>query len=331
MTLIYGPADSHAGTGSSGFGGSWPQREPAELAGRASRAITPKAHSGNPAQPTAGYRPEPKAECPSPQCTHKDPRSTVHSALRHQLRLFPYKLQLVQRLHRGDKARRVQFCRWLLSKWRLRSFRKGLFLSDEAHFHLDGSVVKQNCRVWGTEPPHEVEFREAHSPHVTVWCGVASWGVVGPYFFEDRGRVTTVTGARYRRMVEAYLLPELERRHVPTSSVWFQQDGAKPHTAASTLAQLQRAFPGKVLSKGGSVTWPPRSPDLSLPDFFLWGLLKAQVYRTRVRSLALLKRIRAVVRHIPLRTLRDAAAVLPLRARACIRLRGGYPQTLLHR
>ena len=87
-----------------------------------------------------------------------------------------------------------------------------------------------------------------------------------------------------------------------------------------------------VLSKGGSVTWPPRSPDLSLPDSFLWGLLKAQVYRTRVRSLALLKRrIRAGVRHIPLRTLRDAAAVLPLRARACIRLRGGYPETVLHR
>jgi len=88
--------------------------------------------------------------------------------------LFPYKFQLVQRLHRGDKAKRLRFCHWLLSKWKLPSFRKGLIMTDEAHFYLDGSVVKQNCRVWGTEPPHEVAFRQGHSPHVTVWCGVAS-------------------------------------------------------------------------------------------------------------------------------------------------------------
>ena len=120
-------------------------------------------------------------------------------------------------------------------------------MSDEAHFHLNGSVVKQNCRIWGTEPPSEVAFREAHSPHVTVWCGVASWGIIGPYFFEEGRRVVTVTGARYRRMLEDYLLSQLERRQVPLQRVWFQQDGARPHTAAATLTCLQGAFPGKVL------------------------------------------------------------------------------------
>jgi hypothetical protein len=76
-----------------------------------------------------------------------------------------YKLQLMQRLHRGDKAKRVRFCKWLLSKWRSPSFRKGLFMSDEADFHLDGSQ-KQNCRVWGAEHPREVAFREGHFPHM---------------------------------------------------------------------------------------------------------------------------------------------------------------------
>ena len=52
---------------------------------------------------------------------------TVHRAIRHLLGLFPYKLQPVQRLHRGDKAKRLQCCRWLLSKWKLPSFRKGPF------------------------------------------------------------------------------------------------------------------------------------------------------------------------------------------------------------
>ena len=106
----------------------------------------------------------------------------------------------------------------------------------------------------------------------------------------------------------------------------------RPHTAAVTLTQLQKAFPGKVLSKGGSVNWPPRSPDLSLPDFFLWGLLKAKVYRGQVRSLGALKRrIRAAIREVPRATVKAALDTLPLRARVCLRLRGGHPETVLHR
>jgi len=43
--------------------------------------------------------------------------ATCQRILRNQLRLFPYKLQMRQRLYRGDRAKRTQFCRWLLSKW----------------------------------------------------------------------------------------------------------------------------------------------------------------------------------------------------------------------
>ena len=135
-----------------------------------------------------------------------------------------------------------------------------------------------------------------------------------------------------RRMLEDFLLPQLEHHQVPLQSLWFQQDGARPHTAASTLTLLQGAFPGKVISKGGSVQWPPRSPDLSLPDFFLWGLIKAKVYQTRVQSLRALKqRIRAAVRAVPQATLKAAMDTLPLRARACLRQRGSHLETILRR
>lgn len=257
-------------------------------------------------------------------------RSTVQRAIKHKLGLFPYKIQVVQRLQRGDKAKRLRFCRWLLSKWKGRSLRRGLIMTDEAHFYLDGNVMKQNCRIWGTERPTEVVFRQGQSAHVTVWCGVASWGIVGPYFFEERGKVVTVTGARYRRMLQEFLIPHLQQNDINVRDVWFQQDGAGAHTAAPTLTLLKSVFPGKVLSKGGSEAWPPRSPDLTLPDFFLWGLIKAQVYRSRVPSLAALKRrIRAAFNAVPSATLKAACDVLPLRARACIRQRGGYPETVL--
>ena len=101
-------------------------------------------------------------------------RSRVHRILRQQLRLYPYKLQLHQRLQRGDRAKRLRFCRWILGKWGSPSFRQSLLFSDEANFYLNGQVLKQNCRVWGEENPHALVEQDKQSPHVTVWCGLSS-------------------------------------------------------------------------------------------------------------------------------------------------------------
>lgn len=43
-------------------------------------------------------------------------------------------------------------------------------------------------------------------------------------------------------------------------------------------------FPGHFILRFGNISWLPRSSDLSAPDFFLLGYLKAKVYATRVRS-----------------------------------------------
>ena len=56
--------------------------------------------------------------------------------LRHYLGLFPFKLQLVQHLRRGDKAKRIRFCTWALENWRSPGFRNGLLMTDEAVFYL---------------------------------------------------------------------------------------------------------------------------------------------------------------------------------------------------
>ena len=259
---------------------------------------------------------------------------TVSRYLRQQLRLFPYKLQLSQRLKRGDKAKRQRFCRWLMGQWGSPRFRQSLLFSDEANFYLNGLVNKQNCRVWGRENPHALVERDIQSPHLTVWCGLSSRGVIGPYFFQSgrgaRSVVQTVTGARYREMLEGFVLPELERQHYPISRLWFQQDGATPHTTRGVLAFLAGAFPGKVISKKGDVPWPPRSPDLSPLDFFLWGHLKDRVYGQPVRSLrSLRERITQAIQQLPIRSLRAALEQLPLRARWCLRRRGRQMEGML--
>ena len=51
---------------------------------------------------------------------------------------------------------------------------------------------------------------------------------------------------------------------------WRQQDGKTAHTAKTT-AFLQDFLRSRIVGRG---LWPPRSPDLTPPDFFLWRFLK---------------------------------------------------------
>jgi len=39
----------------------------------------------------------------------------------------------------------------------------------------------------------------------------------------------------------------------------------------------------------GDIAWPARSPELTIPDFFLWGFLKDRVFRWRIMTIQELK------------------------------------------
>ena len=83
--------------------------------------------------------------------------------------------------------------------------------------------------------------------------------------------------------------PELRRRGIDLSSVWFQQDGATAHTARASISVLRETFPQDVIFRGGDVRWPTRSPDFSACDYFLWGYLKSRVFISKPRTIADLK------------------------------------------
>ena len=70
----------------------------------------------------------------------------------------------------------------------------------------------------------------------------------------------------------------------------FNKMVATAHTAVISIAALRRLFPQRVISRYGDVTWPPRSPDLSAPYFFLWGNLKSKVYGNRPTDLTCTQR-----------------------------------------
>ena len=98
-----------------------------------------------------------------------------------------------------------------------------LWCSDEAHFHLSGTVKKQIFRYWADNNPRDLHQRPLQSPRVTVRCAVSRLGVVGPYFFEEGGETVTVTSNRYCEMLEKFVRPRLEEFD-DSEEFWFQQD-----------------------------------------------------------------------------------------------------------
>jgi len=112
------------------------------------------------------------------------PRRSLYRILHDKLKFHPYKIMIVQQLAEGDFAQCRDFCENALAILTVDA-NAVVMMSDEAHFHLNGFVNKQNCRFWAAENPRELHQRPLHSSKVTVWCGVSKVGIVGPYFFED--------------------------------------------------------------------------------------------------------------------------------------------------
>ncbi|PNF21840.1 hypothetical protein B7P43_G05966 [Cryptotermes secundus] len=110
-------------------------------------------------------------------------RRSLLRTLHEDLQFHPYKIITVQQLTKGDFAQRREFCEKMLTIL-TENANDVVMMSDEAHFHLNGFVKKQNCRFWSEENPREAHQISLHSLKVTVWCGVSKLGIVGPYFFK---------------------------------------------------------------------------------------------------------------------------------------------------
>ena len=71
------------------------------------------------------------------------------------------------------------------------------------------------------------------------------------------------------------------------------QDGAPPHWSRSVRDWLNEFLPQRWIGRGGpqdsNIAWPPRSPDLTPMDFFLWGFIKNKVYVKKYESIIELK------------------------------------------
>lgn len=254
-------------------------------------------------------------------------KSSVYRILKMH-KYHPYSIQLHQELFERDFEKRLYFCRWALEKINLEEnfFGKVLF-SDEATFHKNGFVNRHNCHYYDTNNPHQ--YRTANSQYrwsLNVWAGIMGTHIIGPFFFDQH-----LTSQIYLDFLQNHFNDLLDDVPLATRRcMWFLHDGAPPHYAAQVRQFLDVVYQHKWIGRGGPIIWPPRSPDLTSCDFFLWGFIKSKVYRTTPTTVEDMRhRIMTAFREITPEMLHNVQRSLCSRFRLCTEQNGRHFEHLI--
>ncbi len=161
---------------------------------------------------------------------------------------------MVQKCHRVLWAK--AHLKWTVSKW------KSVLWSDESKFDI---LVENHgcCVLWAKEEgdlPACYQHSVQKPASLMVWGCISAYGMGSLHVLEG-----TMNAERYIKVLVQHML--LSRRCLFQGRPFvFQQDNAKPQTAAITTAWL-RSRRVRVLN------WPACSPDLS-PIENIWHIIK---------------------------------------------------------
>ncbi|KAJ4440383.1 hypothetical protein ANN_08524 [Periplaneta americana] len=123
------------------------------------------------------------------------------------------------------------------------------------------SISDHRCLCKGKSPGKAYVEHIRNSPKLNVF----QLQGVRPLFFS-------------RTMLEQWLMPQLKS---DVAHFIYQQDGAPPYFNIRTF--LNGRLPNRWIGRVGRddiqlLSWPPRSPDLTPCDFYLWGHVKSSVF-----------------------------------------------------
>ncbi len=188
--------------------------------------------------------------------------------------------------------------KWTVSKW------NSVLWSDESKF--DTLVGNHGCGVLRAK--EEGELPACHQHSVQKPASLMVWGCISAYSMGSLHVLEgTMNAERYIKVLEQHMLPS--RRRV------FQQDNAKPHTAAITTAWL-RSRRDRVLN------WPACCPDLS-PIENIWHIIKRKICQRRPQTLQQLEPyIRQEWDQIPTPKLQKLITTMTRRLQSVLKRRG---------
>lgn len=223
-------------------------------------------------------------------------------------------------LLQNDFLRRVHFCEFLLVKIQENpNFLREIIWTDESKFNRDGTVNTRNNHFWSTENPYlkrDRGFQEKFS--INVFCLLKENKLSFTMYREN------LNGAKYVELLNGTVdefLDNLPLNQLATS--WYQLDGAPPHCTQAVTRVLNNFFDDRWLRRLGPWDWPARSPDLTPLDFFLWGTLKALVYKTPIQNIEdLQERITTAIAEIRPEQILKAVLSVEKRVLKCLEVNG---------
>lgn len=152
-----------------------------------------------------------------------------------------------------------------------------------------------------------------------TWAGIIDGNIIGPYYFEQN-----VTSDTYLEMLRDYVVPELNRYGIDARNICYMHDGAPAHSTLIVRQFLTDNFGSWIgRGQGSYIAWPPRSPDLNMLDFFLWGMLQHRVNITQSRTTEEIEqKVRQEMNLVSFETLEKVHDNLKKRLRVCVEQNG---------
>lgn len=255
-------------------------------------------------------------------------RPTIHRTLKK----YKYKCykngHWVQALHAGDDIRRLEFCNWIKETMGLdRHFLKYVIFSDETQFSNNGMYNRKNHHYWSRENPLRIhEGRRQVRFSFNCWVGLLHNKVLLFKIYDGH-----LDRFKYLAILEDLLAAVGEMPAEVREQLYFQQDGAPAHNSRIARDFLNENFSRKWIGTNGPIKWPARSPDLTPLDYFLWGYVKDEVYKTSYDTIedlkAAIESILTQIHHIKIQN--SILRSLPKRVDYCIEKNGGHFEHLL--
>ncbi|XP_071054645.1 uncharacterized protein [Onthophagus taurus] len=255
-------------------------------------------------------------------------KSSIHRILKKH-KYHPYSISIVQHLRDTDFARRVNFCEFILTEhYGNNQFLDNIIWSDEAKFTKNGLFNRHNSHYWSDSNPHKFTTSNFQgSWQFNVYCAIRNDRVVALHFYEEN-----LNGERYLNILRNFDTNYLENLPlVELTQIFYQHDGAPPHNGYLVSNFFENIFNGQWIANNGPFLWPPRLPDLSVLDYFIWGTIKNQVYSTTLTTQEnCMERVRNAFNNLNPDFLRKAThQQVILRCEKCLEVQGKNFEHLL--